>query len=137
MMASHPSLEELTVRDMRRAAMFGQFLDSLTAPRPVTIHQPPALTVATKKERKRQHRDAVMAELRLRDAGCCWLCGKPVPVDQESIEHLTPLSRGGANDLANFALAHRRCNQMMGNLRLTEKEELRARFRRGAPETGR
>lgn len=127
-------LMALNEADMRRALQFGSFLNQLCAP-PAPPAVPQLMAPATtKRDRKRQHRAAVMSELRLRDGDGCWLCGKVVSVDQETLEHLDPLSRGGRNELANFALAHRRCNQMMGNLPLPEKEELRASFRSRASE---
>jgi 5-methylcytosine-specific restriction endonuclease McrA len=50
---------------------------------------------------------------------CCW-CGKPMQFerpekwDYETIEHLTPKSKGGTNAITNLALAHRRCNAERG-----------------------
>ena len=57
---------------------------------------------------------------------CCW-CGrpmqntKPFKWDYETIEHLTPLSKGGTDDMGNLALAHRKCNNDRGS---TEREPL-------------
>ncbi len=50
---------------------------------------------------------------------CCW-CGrqmqteKPYQWDYETIEHLTPLSKGGTHDMSNLALAHQKCNRERG-----------------------
>lgn len=50
---------------------------------------------------------------------CCW-CGKPmqqtnrVKWDFETIEHLTPRSKGGTDAIENLALAHQRCNRLRG-----------------------
>ena len=40
----------------------------------------------------------------------CILCGKPVEFKDSSLDHLTPLSRGGSNDYENFGVAHLKCN---------------------------
>lgn len=40
----------------------------------------------------------------------CYLCYKPIEFKQDSIEHKTPLSRGGNNDYDNLAIAHKICN---------------------------
>ena len=42
--------------------------------------------------------------------GCCALCGKPVKFKELTIDHKTPLSKGGGNDMANLQLSCRRCN---------------------------
>lgn len=40
----------------------------------------------------------------------CCLCFKPIEFGKDSLEHLTPLSRGGSNDYDNLGVAHRKCN---------------------------
>ena len=40
----------------------------------------------------------------------CVLCGKPVEFKDSSLEHLTPLSRGGSNLYENLGVAHLTCN---------------------------
>lgn len=55
----------------------------------------------------------------MQDNQCCW-CGKPMQHERpelwsyETIEHLTPRSKGGTNDMSNLALAHKRCNRERG-----------------------
>jgi len=41
----------------------------------------------------------------------CYLCLKPILFGNDSIEHKTPLSRGGTNEYFNLAIAHLSCNQ--------------------------
>ena len=41
----------------------------------------------------------------------CILCNKPIEFSKDSLEHLTPLSRGGSNDYDNLGIAHRSCNK--------------------------
>ena len=45
-----------------------------------------------------------------RDRYRCHVCGRLVPARERSLDHLVPLSRGGAHSLSNVALAHKRCN---------------------------
>ena len=41
----------------------------------------------------------------------CCLCFKPIKFGDDSLEHLTPISRGGNNDFKNLGIAHRKCNK--------------------------
>jgi hypothetical protein len=67
-------------------------------------------------------------KLLARDGGDCWYCGKPMG-DDCTIEHLVPKADGGRNSLANYALAHRACNQRAADKPLVEKLALRALLR--------
>lgn len=66
--------------------------------------------------------DAVMlAELLARDGYRCGICGDSVDADaaypdplSKSIDHIVPLSRGGAHSPENCQLAHLRCNVSKG-----------------------
>ena len=50
----------------------------------------------------------------------CCLCFKWIIFGDESLEHLTPLSRGGSNKYDNLGIAHRKCNKKKGTKTLTE-----------------
>lgn len=57
-----------------------------------------------------------LAEIMARDAGRCQLCGRkvaktlpPHPLSP-TLDHIVPLSRGGAHEPRNVQLAHWRCN---------------------------
>jgi hypothetical protein len=78
----------------------------------------------TRTKRKTSARSSDVRALLLRDGSNCFLCGFPVD-DDATIEHLVPLSAGGPNHLANYALAHARCNGIMGSRSLMEKIKLR------------
>jgi len=54
----------------------------------------------------------------------CCLCFKPIKQGEESLEHLTPLSRGGSDDLYNLGIAHRKCNHTKVNKTLDEWFEI-------------
>ncbi|MEG4023011.1 HNH endonuclease [Microcoleus sp. S13C4] len=45
----------------------------------------------------------------------CWWCGKCLPKNQLTIEHLRPKSLGGSDCLENLRLACLSCNQSRGN----------------------
>jgi 5-methylcytosine-specific restriction endonuclease McrA len=50
----------------------------------------------------------------------CCLCGRGIEFGQDSLEHLTPISRGGTNDKVNLGVAHRKCNFIKGVKTLQE-----------------
>ena len=50
-----------------------------------------------------------------RDRGVCCLCGKRVAKADRSIDHILPLSMGGADAPHNVQLAHQRCNKAKSN----------------------
>lgn len=62
-----------------------------------------------------------LSEILERDGTDCHLCGKPVDMtlawphrDSKSVDHIIPLSKGGAHDPSNCALAHMGCNSSKG-----------------------
>lgn len=63
----------------------------------------------------------VIRAIRARDGGHCFFCLKPVSVEDESEEHLVPITSGGPNHISNKFLAHRICNQKAGHLSAPEK----------------
>jgi hypothetical protein len=64
-----------------------------------------------------------------RDGDECWFCGIAMG-DDCTIEHLVPRSAGGGNKLANYALAHAKCNHAAADKPLVEKIAIRERMRR-------
>ena len=50
-----------------------------------------------------------------RDQGRCHICGKAVARAAASMDHLVPISKGGAHASFNVRLAHRRCNSQRHN----------------------
>ena len=49
-----------------------------------------------------------------RDRWICHLCGKRVPRNTMTLDHLIPISKGGPHTDWNVALAHRSCNSRRG-----------------------
>ena len=66
----------------------------------------------------RTKRDLI-AYLLKRDHGRCGICRKPVRAKagamRPSVDHIVPLTKGGAHELANLQLAHYRCNLSKNN----------------------
>jgi hypothetical protein len=59
--------------------------------------------------------------LRKRDGDLCFFCHKYVKLDEQSIEHLVPITSGGPNHISNMFLAHETCNQKHGHISGPEK----------------
>lgn len=55
--------------------------------------------------------------LRRCQGGRCGICFRPMPsdVDRLSIDHVVPISRGGADGLGNLVAAHKGCNRAKGS----------------------
>lgn len=49
-------------------------------------------------------------EIYERDHGICYMCNRNVPFDEYQVEHLIPLSKGGADAPYNIAVSCRGCN---------------------------
>ncbi len=79
---------------------------------------------ATKRTKKS---GPVLQAIRARDGGHCFFCLKPVSVEDESEEHLVPITAGGPNHISNKFLAHRTCNAKAGHLSAPEKIALHVR----------
>lgn len=80
-------------------------------------------------------------EIAERDGWKCAICGGKVTRRNWSLDHIVPLSAGGAHSYANCALAHRVCNSRRGAGRLASQPPLFSRLEGGGhtvgPSTGR
>lgn len=94
----------------------------------------PAEQRLPKKGGKGKSTSKTRAAIRARDGNDCWFCGKPMG-DDCTLEHLVAKAKGGANSLANYALAHRKCNADAADLPLVEKIAMRDRLRTTTPAT--
>jgi 5-methylcytosine-specific restriction endonuclease McrA len=54
----------------------------------------------------------------------CALCLLSIQKGDDSLEHLTPLSRGGTNEYSNLAIAHRKCNSRKNKKTVNEFKQL-------------
>lgn len=58
-----------------------------------------------------------------RDGNICALCIEPIlHMKDATIDHIIPLSRGGADTLENMQITHSKCNRQKGN-RFQERNE--------------
>jgi 5-methylcytosine-specific restriction endonuclease McrA len=53
----------------------------------------------------------------------CVYCLKPIKFGDDSLEHIVPLIKGGANNIENLAVACRSCNSSKGSKTLLEFKE--------------
>ena len=60
-----------------------------------------------------------------RDKGICWLCRKPVDFEKMHLDHVTPVSKGGAHTHANVRTSCAHCNIGKKD-RIISKEKRRA-----------
>jgi 5-methylcytosine-specific restriction endonuclease McrA len=56
-------------------------------------------------------------------AGRCYYCGKSVPPDKLTMDHVVPLSRGGKSARNNLVAACKECNNRKKNSLVFEWEE--------------
>jgi 5-methylcytosine-specific restriction endonuclease McrA len=45
----------------------------------------------------------------------CHLCGRYIEVEDRSVDHVIPRSKGGTNELINLRPCHQRCNSRRGD----------------------
>lgn len=68
------------------------------------------VNVAQKTPRKTLPKD-IRLQVYDRDNGICQICGKPLSVDEFTVDHIVPLQRGGMNELSNYRCLCKRCNK--------------------------
>lgn len=64
-----------------------------------------------------RRRETVYRMLYKKNAGKvpCFVCGKHVPKDKATAEHILPRSRGGTDGISNLSISHHACNVARGN----------------------
>lgn len=45
----------------------------------------------------------------------CYLCLKTIPINEDTLDHIIPLSKGGTNEYNNLSVSCRSCNSKKGN----------------------
>lgn len=55
-----------------------------------------------------------------RNKGRCAICGKFVPYEEFTIDHIIPLAKGGTNGLDNLQCAHEWCNYIKRDVMMEE-----------------
>lgn len=69
---------------------------------------------AKKAKRKNKSNRALRGKMLKKNDLCC-ICGNPMTLDDSSLEHVIPLSKGGLNHPNNYALSHIACNLAKGS----------------------
>lgn len=71
---------------------------------------------ATGHRRHKERRAQLIAEAQASgEPIVCSICGEGIEdLDQAEADHVVPLALRGADDLSNYALAHRSCNRAKG-----------------------
>ena len=59
---------------------------------------------------------------------CCWYCRIPLTIADATKDHLTPLARGGSDQISNIVPACIDCNRLKGDMTEAEFREERKRF---------
>lgn len=72
-------------------------------------------------EKRRSLADKFKFKLYERDGNRCFYSGKEMTIDEATIEHLIPLSKGGKNNIDNLVLCLKEENFKMANKPLIEK----------------
>jgi 5-methylcytosine-specific restriction endonuclease McrA len=63
---------------------------------------------------------AVELKTQLGEPSVCYLCGLPVGWGDAELDHIIPLSQGGATKIENLNWSHRRCNRIKHDLTVAE-----------------
>lgn len=62
--------------------------------------------------------------------GCCGICTKPFKkMGEVTIDHVVPVSKGGADVVENMQPAHYRCNRMKRDMTPEEFDDYQASFK--------
>lgn len=67
-------------------------------------------------EVRKGRRDTVYRMLSKKHDGVvpCFVCGRHVPIQYATLEHIVPISLGGSDDMNNLAISHDKCNNKRG-----------------------
>lgn len=65
--------------------------------------------------RKQQRTHLYQLQLKRFSMVPCFVCHDHVDEQDATLEHITPLSKGGQDVIANYAISHRACNWQRGN----------------------
>mgnify|MGYP002623078043 CR=1 FL=1 len=75
--------------------------------------------------RKADNRRRLVRAIAERDGGMrCGYCGRELTVEESTLEHVLPLSKGGVDSMDNLILSCRRCNLLCGDYPIAKKLQL-------------
>lgn len=78
-------------------------------PGPDRQKEPSTLIVKTPRRNFTEHE---RRDIYIRDKGICGICGRFVPPDCFTIDHIIPISKGGTYDYDNLQCCCKKCNQL-------------------------
>ena len=83
----------------------------------IRIADDPSLIEFRKVKKDKRHNNMRKMRQKLYDRGVtkCFVCGKHMNFEETTLEHIIPLSKGGANREDNYSLSHDRCNVGKGD----------------------
>lgn len=83
---------------------------------------PKVLNETRRSKRTREERLEILRKIAARDGGMfCAYCGKQLDETTATIEHVLPISKGGADSRENMVIACRECNQLVKDFSITQK----------------
>ena len=82
-----------------------------------TVMQSETKKIKKKSAVKRKHYSGAERKAIYEKAdGCCQLCGRKIPFDNFTVDHIIPISEGGSNNLDNTQATCIICNQFKANI---------------------
>ena len=73
-------------------------------------------SVSKKKIKHKQFTNRKRRSIYEKTQGHCYLCGELVKFNSFEVEHKTPLSKGGTNDISNLYCSCHKCNKIKRNI---------------------
>jgi 5-methylcytosine-specific restriction endonuclease McrA len=114
------------IAELMAAGVTGDALVAAVA-RIEAAQKPERSSAAIRQARYRELRDLnerSWFDLRMRvikrDGKTCAYCNKKLTRSQISVDHITPVSKGGTNDLSNLAISCRECNSSKSGKMISE-----------------
>lgn len=109
-----PAVQQAITQPVQPAAIQPVTVQS-TATQPAAV-QPvhPKIQPVTKTPR-RCFTSKERSEIYIRDKGKCGICGKFIPLNEFTIDHIVPISKGGTYNYDNLQCCCFKCNQLKSN----------------------
>jgi 5-methylcytosine-specific restriction endonuclease McrA len=89
----------------------------------ILLEEVPQKEIAVSDTSKTPKSSTKLKKLLYLQAGRCFFCGQSLSLENASIEHLNPKSKGGTNKEDNLVVCHRSLNSIFGNMDLKRKFE--------------
>lgn len=102
-------LTKTAAKSLELVKQLAAHLDAAMPHNTVTPSRVVGWTLSTRIDSRRRFTDAQRERLWLRDAGCCFYCGRAAGADWQA-DHVLPHSRGGQTVLENGVVACAACN---------------------------